>query len=444
MAFEAHLRSQNLRRLRFASFYMAAVLLVLLIVNLALPSLRWFEHAYVTIASGCYFFWLGMLCRSQRPARWPVAALPLLFGLGMAATAIIFSLDLTPRVGANPAYATLMFVACLAPLWPRPLLLMVLIPAHLVYLATVFGVQHGTIYDLVMVIGGTAAVVLGGLTAILASQAERQSFDAAAAIRRQKDELAAALARVESLLDERRELVALVAHDLQSPLAGIRALLQTVADVPVSDARKLDEIARTCAQMHRAIAGLIAAHATETDVEPELETVAVEALFHRAVAAAAAIAAEKRITVRHAAHECWVRTEAAAIGSVLDNMLSNALKFSPAGSVVCLEAEQRAASVRLCVRDSGPGVAAEDVPLLFRKFARLGARPTGAEPSSGLGLYIVRSQAERIGARVGYAPNPEGGSVFFVDLPMAEKPLRQVTADRYTAVVGVLSRELPA
>jgi signal transduction histidine kinase len=271
----------------------------------------------------------------------------------------------------------------------------------------------------VMTIGGTAAAALGGLTALLTYQAERQSFAAAAAIRRQKDALEAALARVESLLDERREMVAMVAHDLQSPLAGIRALLQTMSEASASDAGKLEVISRTCAQMHGAIAGLIAAHAAEAAAEPELETVEVDALFARAVAAAAALAAEKGITVESADHGCRVRTEPAMIGGMLDNLLSNALKFSPAGSLVRLDAERFGTQVRLSVSDRGPGISPDEAPLLFQKFARLSAKPTGGEPSSGLGLYIVRTQAERIGARVGVEPNPAGGSSFFIDLPSA-------------------------
>jgi len=68
-------------------------------------------------------------------------------------------------------------------------------------------------------------------------------------------------------------------------------------------------------------------------------------------------------------------------------------------------------------REGTPGIATEDVPLLFKKFSRLRTLPTGGEPTTGLGLYIVRVLAERMGARASFAPNPDGGSVFFVDVP---------------------------
>ena len=81
-----------------------------------------------------------------------------------------------------------------------------------------------------------------------------------------------------------------------------------------------------------------------------------------------------------------------------------------------LAAEPRETEVRLCVVDNGPGIAADDVPLLFQKFSRLRTLPTGGEQTTGLGLYIVRVLAERMGARASFAPNPDGGSVFFVDV----------------------------
>jgi signal transduction histidine kinase len=100
-------------------------------------------------------------------------------------------------------------------------------------------------------------------------------------------------------------------------------------------------------------------------------------------------------------------------------LLSNAIKYSPSGSVVRLKAEPRGTGARISVIDRGPGIAAQEADLLFGKFARLSSRPTAAEPSFGLGLYIVRVLAERMGAVAGWEPNPDGGSIFFLDLPAA-------------------------
>jgi two-component system sensor histidine kinase/response regulator len=342
--------------------------------------------------------------------------LPLLFGLGTAATGLVFSRDLTRYLGSNPAYVIPMFVLCLAPLWPRRLLLAILIPVHLVFLLEVFRAGETVSFLLVMGIGGTLAVALGWFVATLQYRAERQAFDAAAAISRQKNDLAAALARVNHLLDERSEMVAIVAHDLQSPLAGIRALLRTLAHASDADARKLGEISRTCADMQTAIGRLLQAHAAEShDFAPA--NIDLEQMFDRVAASAAPAAQEKSIAIVCDANRRRAQADPLALESALSNLLSNAIKFSPVGSVVRMNAQSRRESVRISVIDHGPGIPAAEADSLFKKFTTLSSRPTGGEPTSGLGLYIVHGLAERMGAVVGFAPNPEGGSVFFLDLP---------------------------
>jgi signal transduction histidine kinase len=414
--FDAHLSSLNARRLRSASWGVAAVVALLLIINVVLPSLRLWQHALVQAAVVVYFMALGFVCRRPAAPQWPTPALPLLFGLGTAATGLVFSVDLAPYLGANPAYSTLILITCLAPLWPRWVLLRVLVPVHLIYLLIVFNDGPLVPFVLIMGVGGTSAVALGWFVAILQCRAERQAFDATLALREQKDDLAVALARVSRLLDERSEMAAIVAHDLQSPLAGIRALLRTVSHASDTDRAKLQEITRTCRDMQDAIGRLIDAHAAEA-VSGVRTTVDLEQLFARVAAAAAPAAAEKNITIICDANLRNAHAEPAGLDRALGNLLSNAIKFSPAGSFVRVNAQSLGQGVRVSVIDHGPGIPAPEAERLFKKFTTLTPRPTGSEPTSGLGLYIVRSMAERMDAVVGFEPNPEGGSVFYLDLP---------------------------
>jgi signal transduction histidine kinase len=343
------------------------------------------------------------VCRTEHAAAWSTQALPLLFGAGTIATGLLLSLNLAPRFGATPAYATTVFVACLAPLWTRRALLPLLISFHGLYLWTVFAGPFDGIFRTVMTVGGTAALPLGAATAILAFRNERQAFEDMAAIR--------------NLLDERRDMVAMVAHDLQSPLAGIRALLRTITGHSNAEAGKLGEIERACRDMYGAVTRLVEAHRHDGAEQPDLAVVQVDALFHDAKAKAATVAAEKGVTIIAESAGLSVSAEPSLLSAIIDNLVSNAIKFSPIGSVVRLVAEPRETEVRLCVVDNGPGIATEEVPLLFKKFSRLGTLPTGGEQTTGLGLYIVRVLAERMGACASFAPNPDGGSVFFVDVP---------------------------
>ncbi|MGO9697637.1 MAG: sensor histidine kinase [Xanthobacteraceae bacterium] len=402
-SFDAHLRGRNAERLQLASVYFAAVMLALVVAELIVDELRSTELIVVQLASVLYFSGLAWLCRNGGSATWPTPVLPLLFGVGTSTTGLLLSINLGWRFGANPAYATTVFIACLAPLWTSRALLSMLLPLHGIYLVTVFTGAYDIVFRTVMTVGGTVVLPLGVVTAILALRGERQAFEDMAAIR--------------ALLDERRDMVAMVAHDLQSPLAGIRALLRTMDGRSEAEALKLAEIARSCGDMYGAVAGLVEAHRYAAAEQLDLVDVQVDAVFQDAKAKAAAIAAEKQITIVAESRPLAVSAEPSLLSTLIDNLLGNAIKFSPAGSVVLLTAEPGETHVRLGVVDNGPGIPTEQVPLLFKKFSRLRAQPTSGEPTTGLGLYIVRTLADRMGAHVGFAPNPDGGSIFFINLP---------------------------
>ena len=420
-AFGVHLSRLNARRLRSGSWYFALVMAFLLLVNIVVPSLRLWQHAVAQAVAVAYFVGLGFVCRSPAVAQWPTPALPLLFGIAAMVTGLVFTVDLTPSLGANPAYLTTLFVACLAPLWPRRLLLAVLMPVHLLYLSIVFWMAQGTTFVLLMSVGGTISAALGWFVATLQYRTERHAFETAETIRRQKDELTVALGRVNRLLDERSEIVATVAHDLQSPLAGIRALLRTIPERAEGDGPKLREIARTCTDMQSAIARLLDTHAVESgEVVPVV--VELERLFAEVAAMAAPTAAEKGIAVVCDAGGLSAYAEPLVLARAIGNLVSNAVKFSPKDLSVRLEARSRGLSVRVSVTDRGPGIAPAEVGSLFRKFTRLSPQPTGGESTSGLGLYIVQSLANRMRATAGFEPNPAGGSVFFLDLQAAPWP----------------------
>ena len=245
-------------------------MLALVAAELVVPVLWSTVMIVVQVISAVYFCGLAWACRTERGATWPTQALPLLFGAATIETGLLLSLNLAPRFGATPAYATTIFVACLAPLWTGRALLSLLVPFHGLYLWTVFAGPFDGVFRTVMTVGGTAALPLGAAIAILAFRNERQAFEDMAAIRR--------------LLDERRDMVAMVAHDLQSPLAGMRALLRTITGQPETEAKKLAEIERACREMYGAVSRLIEAHRHDEAERPDLAVVQVDALFRDAKA----------------------------------------------------------------------------------------------------------------------------------------------------------------
>ncbi|MBF0293373.1 MAG: sensor histidine kinase [Nitrospinae bacterium] len=107
------------------------------------------------------------------------------------------------------------------------------------------------------------------------------------------------------------------------------------------------------------------------------------------------------------------------IGQVLDNFLSNAIKFSPKDSTITVTLKADGIWSLVEVADEGPGIPAEERPSLFGEFQRLSAEPTGGEKSTGLGLAIVSKIVKAHGGEVGMKSGKNGkGSVFFFALPV--------------------------
>jgi signal transduction histidine kinase len=113
-----------------------------------------------------------------------------------------------------------------------------------------------------------------------------------------------------------------------------------------------------------------------------------------------------------------VQADPNRLAQVLNNLIGNAVKFSPAGTSVTIRTSQREDRVRVEVEDNGPGIPAQEVPLLFQEFARLTNRPTGTERSSGIGLAITRYLVELHGGTIGAESEAGRGSLFWFELPI--------------------------
>jgi len=105
------------------------------------------------------------------------------------------------------------------------------------------------------------------------------------------------------------------------------------------------------------------------------------------------------------------------LAQVITNLLSNAIKFSPPDSEVLVAIDERDQTVRVTVRDHGPGIPNNFRPRIFEKFAQADATNARQKGGTGLGLSIVKQIVTRLGGAVGFRDAPDGGTVFYVDLP---------------------------
>lgn len=224
---------------------------------------------------------------------------------------------------------------------------------------------------------------------------------------------------------EKSELMHMVAHDLRGPLTAIQLGVELLQmDPPLNAARRATTTLRvneSAVQMARLISDLLSAQNVE-EGRFALNYVAGDALYlaRAAVTSLATVAQHKHIAIeaRLPNEAVPLTTDFVAMQQVVDNLLSNALKYSPAGSRVEIAVETRNSICRIEVRDQGPGVKLEEREKIFEKFGRGSALPTQGEESIGLGLWIVRRFAMALHGRVWCEPGPDGiGSSFIVEVP---------------------------
>ncbi|MDP1580521.1 MAG: HAMP domain-containing sensor histidine kinase [Candidatus Didemnitutus sp.] len=249
--------------------------------------------------------------------------------------------------------------------------------------------------------------------------AERRTFAQREQVRRLNDELS-------RLNAEKNEFMAIAAHDLRAPLASVRGLADLLRSERLAEPEKRrrahEAIHELTGSMLALVNDYLGTHAAETGQLPvRSERVDLRAAAQAVAERQAVTATGKRQQLRvDGGAPVMVRADAALLGQVADNFVSNALKFSPPDSTVTLTVAvaDDGSCARLQVRDEGPGVAPEEVEQVFRKFGRGSARPTGGESSHGLGLAVTKRLAAAMGGRVGCDAEAGRGATFWIELPV--------------------------
>jgi signal transduction histidine kinase len=139
-----------------------------------------------------------------------------------------------------------------------------------------------------------------------------------------------------------------------------------------------------------------------------------------------------RIHVKDPAKPVMVRADPAKIEQVLNNLISNALKYSPAGSTIQVSIDAAPDRAVVSIRDQGQGIPKEEQPGLFNPFHTTSIRPTTGETSTGLGLFIARRIVEEHGGRIWLESEPGTGSVFSFSLVRARPATRHAAEKKGT------------
>jgi signal transduction histidine kinase len=254
--------------------------------------------------------------------------------------------------------------------------------------------------------------------------------DEMADLARTFNEMAAQLeaaARKQHELDTlRRDLVAWIGHDLRTPLASIRVILEALADGVVEDPAAVERYLHTAQHHIRSLSLLIddlfdMAQLDAGGLPLERHPNSLSDLISDTLESLSALAARQEITLEGsvAPDVDPVLMDTQKIGRVLSNLVSNALRHTPTGGRVEVRASAaEEGGVQVEVRDTGEGISLEDLPHIFEQFYRgekSRSRDTGG---SGLGLAIAKGIVEAHGGRIGVESAPGQGTCFFFTLPV--------------------------
>lgn len=243
-----------------------------------------------------------------------------------------------------------------------------------------------------------------------------------------RDELA-------QLNEEQARLLGMVAHDLKNPLTAVALnadMLRLKRDPKPSTIQRIaGEVSSLTRRMQRLVQQVLDFQKlAEKRQRLKKEWLDLRQPISDSIALLKPLAASKGIELREIYPDAPVYFEgnADALARITENLVSNALKFSPTDSstTVCLAVEEKTAT--LSVADQGPGIPENEIDQLFQRFAKLSTQPTAQESSTGLGLAIVKQLVEQLGGLVAFENHPEGGAVFSVSFPLSTPPTQLTEA----------------
>ncbi len=238
-------------------------------------------------------------------------------------------------------------------------------------------------------------------------------------------ELKHARERLREMNEEKNEFMGIAAHDLRNPLSAIQGYAEMIIEDAQSlahrdlegngqrireAAKRMTEMVQNFLDANRIERGELKLNMAISDLSPLLQSV-LETQSPPATAKGQMIQLELPPTPTLALADVSITFQ------VFENLVSNAVKYSPPGKKIFVRLKAEAGVVRFEVEDQGPGLSKEDQKKLFGKFARLSAKPTGGEHSTGLGLSIVKRLVEAMNGKVWCESELGMGAKFVVTIP---------------------------
>lgn len=244
-----------------------------------------------------------------------------------------------------------------------------------------------------------------------------------------RERLARQVEELEGLHHAKNEILGIAAHDLKNPLGCVVGYAELLLDEPEPVAEQRRAVAGRILGLGRRMQALIGDLLDVNRIEAgridcRVEEMSLSAAATHVVETLRSPAGSKGQSIRleEADGSLPVLADRDKVTQVIENLLSNAVKFSPPGVEILVRLSGTDGRARLEVTDQGPGLTPEEIRKVFDPFSRIGKRGTAGEPSTGLGLSIVKRLCEAMSGRAGCQSEPGRGSTFFFELPLSPRP----------------------
>ncbi len=247
-------------------------------------------------------------------------------------------------------------------------------------------------------------------------------------ISRQKEEISQKNEELVALNEEKNYLIGIVAHDLGNPLANIKLYAQlikrTAEKLSEKHINQLNIIEDSTENMMDMISKILDVNAIEAHkIKMNMEEVNLSSILNATIDELREKAENKNLSIYLDTSSEEAKVDKFYAKQTFDNLISNAIKFSEPGKRIHIVVKKKSDKVRVEIKDEGPGICADDMKKIFRKYQKLSAKPTGGERSTGLGLSIVKKYVELMQGKVWCESEPGSGSTFFIEFDKAEKPV---------------------
>jgi signal transduction histidine kinase len=244
-------------------------------------------------------------------------------------------------------------------------------------------------------------------------------------------ERAAMNAKLHDLNRRKDEMIAVVSHDLCSPLTGFRMVIDLLREQGEPNEELLGIMDQSARRMVSMVRGLLDISKLQAEkVELEMEDLRLSEVIRHAMQPLVINANAKNIALNFhpSLSEPVVRADRLRVSQIFSNLLTNAVKFTDSGGSVDVSIEPMKDVVKVKVRDTGLGIAKEEMPHIFDKYHQTATKATAGETGAGLGLAIVREMVLLHGGKISVSSELNHGSVFTVCLPISPPVEQQIAA----------------